>query len=198
MRRVDGSHPPCPGTRRHTYEMETSHRSSSTISERSRPCHIAPVPDILSIRDTSVLWTTNNTTIMAYLARELNRTNSITGRRRDSSTQNASRPRPRLLRSSATEPSVSAPNAIKGSLVSPNCQRRATDILSKVAIYSPATTGMGNPILAANHEAAHTEPITIVQDGHNQSSDVNLDSVLSDTPSSGSSVQPRSQSVCTL
>ncbi|KAL7625467.1 hypothetical protein AAE478_004687 [Parahypoxylon ruwenzoriense] len=54
------------------------------------------------------------------------------------------RRRPRLLRACATEPSITTSNACKGLLTSPNTNRRATDLLSRVAISnatsSPSST----------------------------------------------------------
>ncbi|KAI1662979.1 hypothetical protein F4813DRAFT_342560 [Daldinia decipiens] len=66
--------------------------------------------------------------------------------RRESSPRpkNAERRRPRLLRACATEPSITTSNACKGLLTSPNTSRRATDLLSRVAISnansSPSST----------------------------------------------------------
>ncbi|KAI0012807.1 hypothetical protein F4779DRAFT_532869 [Xylariaceae sp. FL0662B] len=44
------------------------------------------------------------------------------------------RRRPRLLRACATEPSITTSNACKGVLTTPNTSRRATELLSRVAI----------------------------------------------------------------
>ncbi|OTB05780.1 hypothetical protein M426DRAFT_319461 [Hypoxylon sp. CI-4A] len=66
--------------------------------------------------------------------------------RRESSPRpkNMERRRPRLLRACATEPSITTSNACKGVLTSPNTSRRATDLLSRVAISnansSPSST----------------------------------------------------------
>ncbi|KAI0119241.1 hypothetical protein F4814DRAFT_233589 [Daldinia grandis] len=66
--------------------------------------------------------------------------------RRESSPRpkNTERRRPRLLRACATEPSITTSNACKGLLTSPNTSRRATDLLSRVAISnansSPSST----------------------------------------------------------
>jgi hypothetical protein len=62
--------------------------------------------------------------------------------RRDSSPRperNSSRRRPRLLRACATEPSITTSNACKGVLTSPNSSRRATELLSRVAVSHAAT-----------------------------------------------------------
>lgn len=56
--------------------------------------------------------------------------------RRDSSPRprNSSRRRPRLLRASATEPSITTSSSCKGVLTSPNTNRRATELLNRVAV----------------------------------------------------------------
>lgn len=68
---------------------------------------------------------------------------STRSHRRDSSssyaTSTSSRHRPRLLRSSATEPSITTSNAIRGSLAGPGSPQKATDLLNRVAIYSPTS-----------------------------------------------------------
>ncbi|KAI1391141.1 uncharacterized protein F4822DRAFT_175611 [Hypoxylon trugodes] len=66
--------------------------------------------------------------------------------RRESSPRpkNTDRRRPRLLRACATEPSITTSNACKGVLTTPNTSRRATDLLSRVAVSnansSPSST----------------------------------------------------------
>ncbi|KAI0123501.1 hypothetical protein BJ170DRAFT_110643 [Xylariales sp. AK1849] len=66
--------------------------------------------------------------------------------RRDSSpraARSSSRRRPRLMRAAATEPSITTSNACKGVLTSPNSNRRATELLSRVAVSNAAaSTGM--------------------------------------------------------
>ncbi|ROW08884.1 hypothetical protein VMCG_02798 [Cytospora schulzeri] len=52
--------------------------------------------------------------------------------RRDSSRSNGGR-RPRLLRSSATEPSITTSTASRNALATPGSSRRATDLLNQVA-----------------------------------------------------------------
>ncbi|KAK1760738.1 hypothetical protein QBC47DRAFT_13431 [Echria macrotheca] len=56
--------------------------------------------------------------------------------RRDSSDRCGSKRRPRLLRASATEPSITTSNASRNSLASSQSSRRATDLLSRVAFIS--------------------------------------------------------------
>ncbi|KAH6658385.1 hypothetical protein BKA67DRAFT_674394 [Truncatella angustata] len=61
--------------------------------------------------------------------------------RRDSSpraARSSSRRRPRLLRACATEPSITTSSACKGVLTSPNSSRRATELLSRVAVNNAA------------------------------------------------------------
>lgn len=85
--------------------------------------------------------------------------------RRDSSSyanSTSSRHRPRLLRSSATEPSITTSNAIRGSLAGPGSPQKATDLLSRVAVYSPSSP----PIEHAephphHHHHHHVEAIAI-------------------------------------
>ncbi|KAI1106100.1 hypothetical protein F4804DRAFT_330660 [Jackrogersella minutella] len=66
--------------------------------------------------------------------------------RRESSPRpkNSDRRRPRLLRACATEPSITTSNACKGVLTNPNASRRATELLSRVAVShansSPSST----------------------------------------------------------
>jgi hypothetical protein len=59
-----------------------------------------------------------------------------------------------LLRSSATQPSVTASDEIQASLVSPRTARRAADLLSKVADYSGPyeTADVGSP--SHSHQAS--------------------------------------------
>ena len=74
--------------------------------------------------------------------------------RRHSQSQYAQRQRPILLRSSATQPSVTASDEIQASLVSPRTARRAADLLSKVADYSGPyeTADVGSP--SHSHQAS--------------------------------------------
>lgn len=68
--------------------------------------------------------------------------------RRDSagSQTSSSRHRPKLLRSSATAPSITPSSSIQASLVSPHSpQRAAADLLSKVAVYVPHTSASSVP-----------------------------------------------------
>lgn len=52
--------------------------------------------------------------------------------------RSSSRRRPQLLRSSATEPSITTSSAYRGVTASPNSSRRATEILSRVAVSNAA------------------------------------------------------------
>ncbi|KAI1075252.1 hypothetical protein F5B20DRAFT_585470 [Whalleya microplaca] len=62
--------------------------------------------------------------------------------RRESSPRprNSDRRRPRLLRACATEPSITTSNACKGVLTAPNTSRRATELLSRVAISNATSS----------------------------------------------------------
>ncbi|KAK4219386.1 hypothetical protein QBC37DRAFT_134887 [Rhypophila decipiens] len=56
--------------------------------------------------------------------------------RRDSSTRSSSQRRPRLLRATATEPSIATSNASRNALTNCQSSRRATELLSRVAFIS--------------------------------------------------------------
>ncbi|KAK0635478.1 hypothetical protein B0T17DRAFT_503008 [Bombardia bombarda] len=57
--------------------------------------------------------------------------------RRDSSTRSSSsQRRPRLLRATATEPSITTSNASRNALANSQSSRRATELLSRVAFFS--------------------------------------------------------------
>ncbi|KAI1129456.1 hypothetical protein F5Y10DRAFT_264137 [Nemania abortiva] len=85
--------------------------------------------------------------------------------RRDSSSSNKSLSgrRPRLLRSYATEPSITTENACKGLLTSPTySSRRATELLNRVAVSSsnsgsPTSTSSRNSVLESERlpETSH-------------------------------------------
>lgn len=121
---------------------------------------------------------------MTTLRRE---SSSFNTQRRDSLTQARTRSRPKLLRSNATEPSITAPKAIKGSLVSPRSPRTATDMLNKVAVY-PTTTGILGSSPAPETLSVHAKPIVFMTSGHTQPCD-SQDAALSSSPRFGSSVQ---------
>ncbi|KAI0120027.1 hypothetical protein GGR51DRAFT_6198 [Nemania sp. FL0031] len=85
--------------------------------------------------------------------------------RRDSTSSNKSLSgrRPRLLRSYATEPSITTENACKGLLTSPTySSRRATELLNRVAVSSsnsgsPTSTSSRNSVLESERlpETSH-------------------------------------------
>lgn len=52
--------------------------------------------------------------------------------------RSSSRRRPQLLRACATEPSITTSSAYRGVLATPNSSRRATEILSRVAVSNAA------------------------------------------------------------
>ncbi|KAK0739184.1 hypothetical protein B0T21DRAFT_284448 [Apiosordaria backusii] len=64
--------------------------------------------------------------------------------RRDSSDRSASKRRPRLLRASATEPSITTSNASRNALCSQS-DRRATDLLTR-AFVSGSPPGSTSPL----------------------------------------------------
>lgn len=65
--------------------------------------------------------------------------------RRDSIRSNSGGRRPRLLRSSATEPSLTASTASRNALATPQSSRRATDLLNQVA-YSGSPPNCASPL----------------------------------------------------
>ena len=94
---------------------------------------------------------------------------SVRAHRRDSSSSsssntNSNRTRPRLLRSSATEPSITASNAISGSFAGPGSPHRATDLLNRVAVYSPSSEAT-----TPGSVSRHAEPISICRDDREHS-----------------------------
>ncbi|KFH46240.1 hypothetical protein ACRE_028690 [Hapsidospora chrysogenum ATCC 11550] len=87
--------------------------------------------------------------------------------RRGSNTSTSSRQRPRLLRSSATQASVTASNEIQAALVSPNSPHTAAALLSKVA-YFPHTCDLGAP-MAEPPSHRVSEPIAIQHENQERS-----------------------------
>ncbi|KAF7562584.1 hypothetical protein G7046_g1548 [Stylonectria norvegica] len=114
--------------------------------------------------------------------------------RRDSLSQKASRQRPRLLRSSATEPSITTSNAIRGSLACSSSPQKATDLLNRVAVYAP-------PSGELEHSSApmpvprQVDAIVICREGHEQSPPGSQEIVLIDSPSGMYTPSPRSLAV---
>ncbi|KAH7251613.1 hypothetical protein BKA59DRAFT_472355 [Fusarium tricinctum] len=109
---------------------------------------------------------------------------AVRAHRRDSSSSSQSqnsttRQRPRLLRSSATEPSITASNAIRGSFAGPGSPHKATDLLNRVAVYSPSPE-QATPV------SRHAQPISICRDDREHSpssSPGSQSSVMVDSPS---------------
>lgn len=108
--------------------------------------------------------------------------NAVRAHRRDSSSHNASRQRPRLLRSSATEPSITASNAIRGPLASSNSPQKATDLLSRVAVYSPTHNHLEHSS-ASEHISHQVDAIVICRGDSEVSPTSCQDVVLVDSPS---------------
>lgn len=99
--------------------------------------------------------------------------------RRDSSPReaNSSRRRPRLMRASATEPSITTTNATKGATsCSPNSNRRATEILSRVQV---AVSNNGS---AGASVASPTSMRTYDLDGHYLSDGVREELLMNKNP----------------
>jgi hypothetical protein len=84
--------------------------------------------------------------------------------RRDSLSHSTPRQRPRLLRSSVTEPSITASGTIHASLVTPNSPRRAAELLTKAVVYIPASCGVGEGITAEHYRPQITD--TVMLDSH--------------------------------
>lgn len=103
--------------------------------------------------------------------------------RRDSLGRNAgSKQRPRLLRSSATEPSITAPKTIKGSLVVPSSPKRVADILSKMAVYPLAPAAPDLPTSPSLHHRQSDTVIT-VESAHTHATNVQPGEPLMDVNS---------------
>ncbi|CAM1508534.1 Fc.00g053820.m01.CDS01 [Cosmosporella sp. VM-42] len=118
---------------------------------------------------------------MASYSRD--RRDSLRTHRRDSLSHNASRQRPRLLRSSATEPSITTSNAIRGPMGSSNSPQKATDILSRVAVYSPPPGDLERSTTPEPVSRRQVEAIAICREDHEQSPTSSQDVVLVDSPS---------------
>ncbi|KAF6824524.1 hypothetical protein CPLU01_10794 [Colletotrichum plurivorum] len=72
---------------------------------------------------------------MAAVPRDMRDADSV--RRRELSPRPDRRRRPRLLRASATEPSITTTsNASRGAMTSPQSTQRATELLNRVAVFS--------------------------------------------------------------
>ena len=127
----------------------------------------------------------NNYTTMASYTRDSR--SAVRAQRRDSSSSSSShtmsnRQRPRLLRSSATEPSITVSNATGTSFAGPESPHRATDLLSRVAVYSPSPEPASTPAAIPRHSG----PMSICRDHreHSPSSSPGSQSVaMSDSPS---------------
>ncbi|KAH7189194.1 uncharacterized protein B0J16DRAFT_383061 [Fusarium flagelliforme] len=112
---------------------------------------------------------------------------AVRAQRRDSSSSSSShtmsnRQRPRLLRSSATEPSITVSNATGNSFAGPESPHRATDLLNRVAVYSPSPEPASTPAAIPRHSG----PMSICRDHreHSPSSSPGSQSVvMSDSPS---------------
>ncbi|KAK2754446.1 hypothetical protein CKAH01_17451 [Colletotrichum kahawae] len=117
---------------------------------------------------------------MAAVARDLRDVDNM--RRRESSPRADRRRRPRLLRASATEPSIiTTSNASRGAISSPQSTQRATELLNRVAVYSgPApeyspTSGAAPPMASLSAEDVTVASANRVQDSNGYFSFPNFD-----------------------
>ncbi|KXH48839.1 hypothetical protein CSIM01_12500 [Colletotrichum simmondsii] len=109
---------------------------------------------------------------MATVSRDLRDTDGV--RRREASPRPDRRRRPRLLRASATEPTITTTsNASRGAISSPQSSQRATELLSRVAVcsghapeYSP--TSVAAPHMASLSAGDMTIPTTNRVQGHRE------------------------------
>lgn len=92
---------------------------------------------------------------------------------RSSHSHQTPRQRPRLLRSSATQPSVTASNEMKASLVSPNSPHSAADLLNKVA-YIPPSCDLGQPLASEPTSHRVSDPFEIERENRHRSSSTEL------------------------
>ncbi|OHE93343.1 hypothetical protein CORC01_11352 [Colletotrichum orchidophilum] len=110
---------------------------------------------------------------MAAVPRDLRDADGV--RRRESSPRPDRRRRPRLLRASATEPTITTTsNASRGAISSPQSSQRATELLSRVAVcsghppeYSP-TSGAAPHIASSPNAEDMTIPTTNRVQGHRE------------------------------
>ncbi|TQN74523.1 hypothetical protein CSHISOI_00924 [Colletotrichum shisoi] len=109
---------------------------------------------------------------MAAVPRDLRDADGV--RRRESSPRPDRRRRPRLLRASATEPTITTTsNASRGAISSPQPSQRATELLNRVAVYSghppeySPTSGAAPPMASLGVEDV-TVPATNRSQGHRE------------------------------
>ncbi|KXH57816.1 hypothetical protein CSAL01_02231 [Colletotrichum salicis] len=109
---------------------------------------------------------------MATISRDLRDTDGV--RRREASPRPDRRRRPRLLRASATEPTITTTsNASRGAISSPQSSQRATELLSRVAVYSGhppeySPTSGATPHMASLSAEDMTIPTTNRVQGHRE------------------------------
>ncbi|WYZ39026.1 hypothetical protein EsH8_III_000940 [Colletotrichum jinshuiense] len=109
---------------------------------------------------------------MAAVPRDLRDADGV--RRRESSPRPDRRRRPRLLRASATEPTITTTsNASRGAISSPQSTQRAAELLNRMAVYSgPApeyspTSGAAPPMASLSVEDVTIAATNRVQ-GHRE------------------------------
>ncbi|KAF6840790.1 hypothetical protein CMUS01_03766 [Colletotrichum musicola] len=109
---------------------------------------------------------------MAAVPRDMRDADSV--RRRELSPRPDRRRRPRLLRASATEPSITTTsNASRGAMTSPQSTQRATELLNRVAVYSGSapecspTSSSAPPMASLSAEDVTTPKANLAQ-GHRE------------------------------
>ncbi|KAI1805538.1 hypothetical protein F4811DRAFT_551808 [Daldinia bambusicola] len=106
------------------------------------------------------------------------------------------RRRPRLLRACATEPSITTSNACRGLLTSPNNtgSRRATDLLSRVAVVSscPSAANPSSSSASSNAHHHHHHHASSSSPPSSARSSFTLDAARSDARLSDSARDPHS------
>ena len=159
-----GSLAPMPGSgivpQLHAVENNNHKRARPSLKQRClAACKRCPYLYSARTRFHPVLHLIHNYTILRT-ARERIRTRSTSGKmatlspdsghvpRRESSSRprnssSSRRPsRPRLLRACATEPSITTSNSCSGVLTATNTNRRATELLSRVAVSNSNSEGL--------------------------------------------------------
>jgi hypothetical protein len=148
---------------------------------------IHPTTQSLILTTTTIINNHFNFHTTSTMASYTHSRSAVRAQRRDSSSSSSShtmsnRSRPRLLRSSATEPSITVSNATGNSFAGPESPHRATDLLNRVAVYSPSPEQASTPAAIPRH----ARPMSICRDHreHSPSSSPGSQSaVMSDSPS---------------
>ena len=161
----------CEGSIRFQYGTDVRRLASDGRVGKSR--NSQPAPRVVqNPGDCNLSQTVTESPYIPSLVSHQPRKNKMytTSSRRNSHSQHTSRHRPRLLRSSATQASVTASNEIQASLVSPNSPHTATDLLNKVAYMPPSSCDLGQPMASEPTSHRTPEPIEIERESRDQSS----------------------------